>query len=85
MLDCYPLFSNKLCRLSVDAALAELDSIPDGVCESGEVDEEEEDEEEWSYYRMEPQDRPQVSWRTTVSGELGSTDEDSLYSVFIKC
>ncbi|XP_064117081.1 LOW QUALITY PROTEIN: mucin-2-like [Macrobrachium nipponense] len=43
----------------VDAALAELDSIPDGVCESGEVEEEEEDEEEWSYYRMEPQTHPQ--------------------------
>ncbi|XP_042229741.1 flocculation protein FLO11-like isoform X2 [Homarus americanus] len=43
----------------VDAALAELDSIPDGVCESGEVEEEEEEEEEWSYYRMEPQTQPQ--------------------------
>ncbi|KAK8732945.1 hypothetical protein OTU49_006672 [Cherax quadricarinatus] len=43
----------------VDAALAELDSIPDGVCESGDVEEEEEEEEEWSYYRMEPQTQPQ--------------------------
>ncbi|KAK7076935.1 hypothetical protein SK128_004006 [Halocaridina rubra] len=43
----------------VDAALAELDSIPDGVCEAGDVEEEEEDEEEWSYYRMEPQTQPQ--------------------------
>ncbi|XP_042878609.1 mucin-17-like [Penaeus japonicus] len=44
---------------SVDAALAELDSIPDGVCEAGDVEEEEEDEEEWSYFRMEPQTQPQ--------------------------
>ncbi|XP_047499177.1 uncharacterized protein LOC125045780 isoform X2 [Penaeus chinensis] len=44
---------------TVDAALAELDSIPDGVCEAGDVEEEEEDEEEWSYFRMEPQTQPQ--------------------------
>ncbi|XP_069169048.1 uncharacterized protein [Procambarus clarkii] len=43
----------------VDAALAELDSIPDGVCESGDVEEEEDDEEGWSYFHMEPQTRPQ--------------------------
>ncbi|XP_076038176.1 uncharacterized protein LOC143023514 isoform X3 [Oratosquilla oratoria] len=39
----------------VDAALAELDSLPEEVCESGDVEEEEEEEEEWSYFRMEPQ------------------------------
>ncbi|KAK3879027.1 hypothetical protein Pcinc_016371 [Petrolisthes cinctipes] len=47
---------------TVNAALAsfeELDNIPDGVCESGEVEEEEEDEDEWSYYRMEPQTHTQ--------------------------
>lgn len=41
--------------ISVDAALAELDSIPDGGCEAGEVEDEEDEEEEWSYYKMEPQ------------------------------
>lgn len=45
---------------SVDAALAELDSIPDEVCESGDVEEEDEEEEEWSYYRMDLQTQPQV-------------------------
>ncbi|KAB7498794.1 hypothetical protein Anas_02686 [Armadillidium nasatum] len=39
----------------VDAALAELDSIPDGGCEAGEVEDEEDEEEEWSYFKMEPQ------------------------------
>ncbi|XP_045134818.1 proteoglycan 4-like isoform X4 [Portunus trituberculatus] len=43
----------------VDAALAELDSIPDEVCESGDVEEEDEEEEEWSYYRMDLQTQPQ--------------------------
>ena len=46
---------------TVDAALAELDSIPDEVCESGDVEEEDEEEEEWSYYRMDLQTQPQVS------------------------
>ncbi|XP_045134817.1 flocculation protein FLO11-like isoform X3 [Portunus trituberculatus] len=44
---------------TVDAALAELDSIPDEVCESGDVEEEDEEEEEWSYYRMDLQTQPQ--------------------------
>lgn len=48
-------------NLSVDAALAELDSIPDEVCEAGDVEEEDEEEEEWSYYRMDLQTQPQVS------------------------
>lgn len=46
--------------ISVDAALAELDSIPDEVCEAGDVEEEDEEEEEWSYYRMDLQTQPQV-------------------------
>ncbi|XP_050714608.1 proteoglycan 4-like isoform X3 [Eriocheir sinensis] len=44
----------------VDAALAELDSIPDEVCEAGDVEEEDEEEEEWSYYRMDLQTQPQA-------------------------
>lgn len=59
----------------VDAALAELDSIPDVGCEAGEVgaeaevEDEDEDDEEWSYYKMEPQQQTEVSARTFVCAE----------------
>ncbi|XP_071543855.1 uncharacterized protein [Panulirus ornatus] len=62
----------------VDAALAELDSIPDGVCESGEVEEEEEEEEEWSYYRMEPQTQPQGEEVLAPSAAAASVPEREL-------
>ncbi|CAL4063507.1 unnamed protein product [Meganyctiphanes norvegica] len=51
----------------VDAALAELDSIPDDLCDAEDDSGEEEEEEEWSYIRMDQQTHTQGEDNVTKS------------------